>query len=198
MRWVVIGAGTAGCVVTARLADDPSNDVMVIERGPDLTTAGTPPAIRSIDYTAALASDRIDREHPVRRTPFGEPIGYAMGRGVGGSSAVNGMLMEVGDLDQYRSWGWMDADEALARVRVPARRVTDAELGPIDLALQAAAPRARHASLAADGNGRVTAADAYLEPVRGQPNVTVRTHVEVAALTRAVTGSPGSPCRAAR
>ena len=90
--------------------------------------------------------------------------------------------MEVGDLDQYRSWGWMDADEALARVRVPARRVTDAELGPIDLALQAAAPRARHASLAADDNGRVTAADAYLEPVRGQPNVTVRTHVEVAAL----------------
>ena len=105
MRWVVIGAGTAGCVVAARLADDPSNDVMVIDRGPDLTTAGTPPAIRSIDYTAALASDRIDREHPVRRTPFGEPIGYAVGRGVGGSSAVNGMLMEVGDLDQYRSMG---------------------------------------------------------------------------------------------
>jgi choline dehydrogenase-like flavoprotein len=60
--------------------------------------------------------------------------------------------------------------------------VTDAELGPIDLALQAAAPRARHASLARDARGRVTAADVYLEPARRRSNVTVRPNAAVATL----------------
>ena len=45
------------------------------------------------------------------------------------------MLIERGDLAQYAAWGWDDAAGAFDRVRLPARSVTDDDLGPIDLAL---------------------------------------------------------------
>ena len=70
----------------------------------------------------------------------------------------------------------MDAAEAFERVRVPARRVTDDELGPIDLRSAGSdVHRARHASTRLPTtNGRVTVVDAYLDTgQREQPNVTV-------------------------
>src|SRR6186713_1562087 len=112
MRWVVVGAGTAGCVVAGRLAEA-GHDVTVVEAGRTI-----PPAISRFD---ALASPGAVFDGPVVR-----------GRGLGGSGAVNGMLMAIGDLAQYRSWGWDDVPEALARVRVPQRPATD--LGPVDRA----------------------------------------------------------------
>ncbi|MDA3023001.1 MAG: GMC family oxidoreductase N-terminal domain-containing protein, partial [Actinomycetota bacterium] len=35
IRYIVVGAGTAGCVVAARLSEDPANSVTLIESGPD-------------------------------------------------------------------------------------------------------------------------------------------------------------------
>ena len=163
---------------------------MVIERGPDLTAATTPAAVRDLDYTAALASDRVDRIR-VRRTATGEAIDYMVGTGVGGSSAVNGMLMEHGDLGQYGEWGWRDALPAFHRVLVPGRQVTDDELGPIDLALLAATSTARHAVLSASSTSRVTVVDAYLDPARDTHDVSVlagRSAVSVVAERGHVTG----------
>ena len=165
MHWVVVGAGTAGCVVAARLAAGGDHRVTVIERGPDLSGPTTPPAIRSIDYTAALATERNDRDTRATRTTAGDPIAYALGRGVGGSSVINGMVMERGDPSQYDRWGWTDAAEAFERVQVPARRVTGDELGPIDRALEASTSTARRVELSADASGRVTVVDAYLDAV---------------------------------
>jgi choline dehydrogenase-like flavoprotein len=52
------------------------------------------------------------------------------GRGLGGSSAVNGMVAWMGPLEQYRAWGWDDVEEALARVRLPMQEAGG--LGAVD------------------------------------------------------------------
>ena len=152
MRWVVVGAGTAGCVVAGRLAAA-GHDVTVVEAG-----WAVPPVVSLFD---ALAFPGAVFKGPVVR-----------GRGLGGSGAVNGMLMAMGDLAWYRARGWDDVDVALARVRVPMMPAED--LGVLDRALLAAAPDAVPAMLAMRDGRRVTAADAYLRDV----DVTVLSGVE--------------------
>ena len=140
MRWVVVGAGTAGSVVAGRLAGA-GHTVTVVEAG-----WAVPPVLSLFD---AMAFPGALFKGPTVR-----------GRGLGGSGAVNGMLMAIGDREQYRSWGWDDVDEALTRVRVPM--TTAPELGAVDRALLAAAGDAEPAVLAVRDGRRVTAADAYL------------------------------------
>src|SRR3954465_10999248 len=102
--WIVVGGGSAGCVVARRLAEAPGDRVTLLEAG-----SGAPPdRMRGASFFDALAEpDRV----------FPGP--YVRGRGLGGSSAVNGMLATAGDLFQYHAWGWPDAAEALERVLVP-------------------------------------------------------------------------------
>ncbi len=134
MRWIVVGAGAAGCVVAARLATRPDTHVTMLETGPATLSpqAGFP------SYFDALAAP--GRTYP---GPF------VRGRGLGGSSAVNGMLADP------------DGGEAEA-VAVPLEEAADKELGPVDRALLAAAPDATKARLTRRDGVRVTASDAYL------------------------------------
>ena len=126
------------------------------------------------------------------------PGPFARGRGIGGSSAVNGMIATAGDPAQYARWGWHDAAEAFARVRVPLERPDDEELGPVDRALLAAAPDAEVVTLTRHAGRRVTAADAYLDGCarRGRR----RRHGGAAASTtgRRARGRPGRRGRADR
>lgn len=146
MRWVVVGAGAGGCVVAARLAEA-GETVVLVEAG----AGTTDDASRGASFFDAAAA-------PGRTFP--EP--FLRGRGVGGSSAVNGMVATPGDLEQYRQWGWNDAPSAFAKVRVPSATPGDEELGPIDQALLAAAPDAERAALTRRDGRRVTAFDAYI------------------------------------
>lgn len=146
MRWVVVGAGSAGCVVAARLAEA-GDAVLLVEAGP----ATTADASRSPSFFDAVAE--------AGRT-FPEP--FLRGRGVGGSSAVNGMIATPGLDVQYRSWGWDDWAGALSRVRVPLEPAGDDDLGPVDRALLATAPDAVRPPLTRRAGQRVTAFDAYL------------------------------------
>jgi choline dehydrogenase-like flavoprotein len=146
-HWVVVGAGSAGCVVARRLAETPGHRVTLVEAGP-----GVPPdRMRGASFFDALAE-------PGRVFPGT----FARGRGLGGSSVVNGMLATPGDLRQYESWGWHDAAAALDRVLVPRQLAREDELGPLDRALLTAAPDTAPAPLTRRGRRRVTAADAYL------------------------------------
>jgi choline dehydrogenase-like flavoprotein len=145
--WIVVGAGSAGCVVARRLAETPGHHVTLIEAGP----AAPPDRMRGASFFDSLAE-------PGRVFPGP----YLRGRGLGGTSVVNGMLATAGDVRQYHEWGWHDAAEALDRVLVPRQVARDDEIGPLDRALLAAAPEAVLAPLTRRDGRRVTAADAYL------------------------------------
>jgi choline dehydrogenase-like flavoprotein len=157
VRWVVIGGGSAGCVVAGRLAEA-GHEATLIEAG-----AQRPPVRPSFFDTMAAPG-----------ALFTGP--FIRGRGLGGSGAVNGMVATPGDLAQYGSWGWADAAESLARVRVPIEPAT--VLGPIDEALLAAADDATVADLTARNGRRVTSADVYLD------EVALRTGATAAAIER--------------
>src|SRR5437764_1762221 len=112
--YVIVGAGSAGCVLAARLSEDPDLKVCLIEAGPPDTAdeVHLPPgqlAIGTSKYDWALISDP-------------EPgLGYRQrllprGRTLGGSSSINAMVYIRGNRVDYdgwaamgfEGWGWDD------------------------------------------------------------------------------------------
>jgi len=171
MKWLVVGAGSAGCVVARRLLDA-GNDVSLVEAGPPLRRANVPPAIDGNDSFAAVAVPGRTQDGLVaRRTLAGLRTPYLRGRGEGGSSAVNSMVALRGDARLYESWGWADTDEAFARVLVPTQRPHPEEVGRLTRLLLDADERAETAPLTRRDGRRVTSAEAYLWPVQHELHV---------------------------
>lgn len=105
--YVIIGAGSAGCVVAARLAENPSLRVLLIEAG------GTDRAI-GIAMPAAmglpLMSDRTNYKYIGHLESNGTGIYQPRGRGLGGSSSVNGMNWMRGNRQDYDGWADLGID----------------------------------------------------------------------------------------
>ncbi len=165
MKWIVVGAGSGGCVAARRLCDA-GHVVTLIEAGPRLDAGEVPPSVDDDDCFAALGAEgRIYDRLVARRTAQGPRTRYVRGRGVGGSSAVNAMVALRGDAARYRSWGWDDVDEAWARTLIPAERPHESELGRVDRLLLAADAAAEIVPLTRHDGRRVTSAEAYLWPL---------------------------------
>jgi choline dehydrogenase-like flavoprotein len=190
--WVVVGAGSGGCVVAARLSEDPHRSVTLLEAGPDLRAEDLGGPLGGPDFLAALeVPGRTFADLVASRTTGSERSPYRRGRGIGGSSAVNAMVALRGDADLYDAWGWADADASWAAVQIPQEEVSDADIGPVDRALLAAAPDAERAILTRRDGRRVTSAEASLWPALGRPNLVVRAETPVERLEfdhRRVTG----------
>jgi len=94
------------------------------------------------------------------------PAVYRVGRGLGGSSAINAMLATPGG-------------PFMAEHLIPMEYATTGERGPVDRALLAAAPDAEPVRLTRRAGLRVDAATAYLKPILHRPNLEVRGGSEV-------------------
>jgi len=174
--WIIVGAGSAGCVIANRLSADASRQVTLLDAGPPLLPGSVPAGIRGPSFFAAMQEPgRMFTELLATRAAGIEPTVYQRGRGIGGSSAVNAMVALAGSAELYRSWGWHDAANAWSRVAIPTESAADSELGPVDLALLHD-PRAETLPLTRAHGERVTSAEAYLWPILDRPNLTVLAH----------------------
>lgn len=179
-HWIIVGAGSAGCVLANRLSADGTRSITLIEAGPDLVEGQVPPAIDGPNFIHALGlADRTYPDLLARRTPASEPIVYRRGRGVGGSSAVNAMVALRGSPAIYAQWGWHDLDELWDQSAIPESVAAQHELGAVDRALLQASANARQAPLTRRDGRRISSAEAYLWPATGRSNLTTLTDTAV-------------------
>lgn len=118
---VVVGAGSAGCVIAARLTEDPNCRVLLLEGGgSDRSSLCTVPGMVSIVHTVPQIKKRFDWGYKTAPRPrtLDRKIPYLRGKVLGGSSAINGMVFVRGNRANYDSWaeegclGW-SYDEVL-------------------------------------------------------------------------------------
>ena len=110
--YIVVGAGTAGCVVAAQLSEDASARVLLLEAGGlERTRAMTVPSA----WPGNLGSAADWADVTASQADAG-PIPYPRGRGLGGSGAINAMAHVRGHRAVYDGWaaggapGWGFAD----------------------------------------------------------------------------------------
>jgi choline dehydrogenase-like flavoprotein len=121
--YIVVGAGTAGCIVANRLSADPNKRVLILEAG------GNDNWIWfhiPVGYLFAIGNPRSDwmfRTEPEAGLN-GRSLAYPRGKVIGGSSAINAMISmrgQAADYDHWRQlgltgWGWNDVLPAFRKL----------------------------------------------------------------------------------
>lgn len=113
--YIIVGAGSAGCVLASSLSEDSDCRVLLLEAGPDTETfwIRTPAGVPFLFHDPSL-NWRFSTEpepHLGNRSIY-----WPRGKVVGGTSAINGMIYIRGDQQDYNAWeaqgnpGWSYAD----------------------------------------------------------------------------------------
>ena len=113
--YIIVGAGTAGCIVANRLSADPSKRVLLLEAGgkDNWIWFHIP-----VGYLFAIGNPRSDWMFKTEAEPGlnGRALAYPRGKVIGGSSAINAMISMRGQAADYDHWrqlgltGWSYSD----------------------------------------------------------------------------------------
>jgi choline dehydrogenase len=220
--YVIVGAGSAGCVLAARLSENQATRVLLLEAGPpdDADEIHIPAAVTQLfQSTYDWNYQTVPQERAGGRSVY-----WPRGRTLGGSSSINAMTYIRGsryDYDTWRDeygcegWGYTDLLPYFLRAEGNSRGASafHGASGPLKVQDQrptspltaAFVDAARQSGLQANadfngsrqdgvgcyqvtrhGGRRWSAADAYLHPAAGRPNLTVQTDALVTGL--AMTG----------
>lgn len=193
--YIIVGAGSAGCVLAHRLSQDPKVRVLLIE-------AGGPDTAREIHVPAAfskLFKTAADWAYYTEEQPclYNRKLYWPRGKVLGGSSSINAMIYIRGNRRDYgrwaelgaAGWDWNSVDRyfehTLLNLNVTSLRSPNAmSKAFVEAAVESGFPRNSDFndreqegfgfySVTQHNGQRHSAADAFLRP--GRPNVTVLT-----------------------
>ena len=109
--YIVIGAGTAGCLLANRLSADPSKRVLLVEAGQkdNYHWIHIP-----VGYLYCIGNPRTDWLYQTEATQGlnGRSLRYPRGKALGGCSSINGMIYMRGQSRDYEHWAEATGDEA--------------------------------------------------------------------------------------
>jgi choline dehydrogenase len=194
--FIVVGAGSAGCIVAGELSADPALRVLLVEAG--APAEDNPETLAAAGYKDAFINDALmyDRYSEPQAGCAQHRLFMGTGRGVGGSGAINAMVYTRGDALDFDMWdcdGWRWGDVVPAftaieeRLRVRRReptRWTEACIAAAEAAGFQRKADLNDGSLRGflgyewmnfDGDRRRHSYAAFLEPHRDRPNLVIYT-----------------------